>query len=331
MVDALPALVDAFGRTHTYLRVSVTDRCNLRCAYCMPREGVAHKPREAILRFEEIRRLVRLLARMGIRKVRLTGGEPLVRRDVELLVRMLADVEGIETVGLTTNGVLLARHTNALKRAGLTSVNVSLDTLRPERFARIALRPYFHEVLHGIDAALAAGFAPVKLNVVVLGGTNDDELLDFVELARDRPLEVRFIEYMPFRGNGWGRAALVPWAAMRSAIETAHALVPLETDGSRVCRTFRIEGFAGTVGFIASMTDHFCGGCNRLRLTADGTLKTCLFSPGELDLRGALRRGAGDEQLERLIRAAVAAKPAQHVPASMLAAAAGRSMVEIGG
>ena len=326
-------LIDSFGRKHNYLRISVTDRCNLRCVYCMPPEGIEHREREQILSFDEISRLVRLFAGMGIRKVRLTGGEPLLRRNIGCLIADLANVPGIETVGLTTNGVLLEEHVSSLKRTGLDLLNVSLDTLRPERFENITLRKSYDRVRNGLDKALEEGFKPLKLNVVVVKGVNDDELLDFVEFVRDKPVKVRFIEYMPFRANCWRMDRFISFADMRSLIEKEYDLLPIadETDDSRVAREFRIDGFQGTVGFITSLSDHFCHHCNRLRLTADGCLKLCLYHRAELDLRGALRSGSSDEALAEKIHCALADKPLKHSALNPEAAGENRTMIEIGG
>lgn len=325
-------LVDAFGRAHAYLRISVTDHCNLRCTYCMPPGGIRKARREQILRFHEIERLARLFVRLGVKKIRLTGGEPLVRKDIEGLVEDLARIPGLQTLAMTTNGVLLEKYAPLLRAAGLSRLNVSLDTLRPERFARVALRGFYARVRRGMDAALAAGFAPLKLNVVVIGGVNDDELLDFVEIARDRPIHVRFIEYMPFRGNRWDRRRFVSCRDMRRAIEVRYALRPVEGgEDSAVARAFRAPGFRGGIGFIAAMTDPFCSRCNRLRLTADGSLKTCLFHPPTLQLRDALRAGGSDDELAARIRSAVSGKPRRRPAPEGLAGHIGASMVEIGG
>ena len=331
-------LLDSFGRRHTYLRVSITDRCNLRCVYCMPAEGIQHKDRAEILRFHEVARLARIFAGMGVRKIRLTGGEPLVRRNVEALVGDLARIEAVETLGLTTNGLLLAPLAPALRAGGLSRLNVSLDTLRAERFERITRRRGLPEVLSGIEAALGAGFPRLKLNIVVMGGVNDDELLDFVELARARPIDVRFIEYMPLGGNQWRRARLVPFGEMKRAIERRHALEPLDREENPsgggewgVAREFRIAGFRGTVGFIPCVTEPFCGRCNRLRLTANGCLKTCLFEQPEGGLRDAMRAGCSDEELEARVRAAVLGKPREREAFEAHPARQMCSMVEIGG
>lgn len=324
-------LLDPFGRRHTYLRISITERCNLRCAYCMPAHGIELKPHEQILSFEEIERVTRVLARHGVNKVRLTGGEPLVRRDVHLLVARLAQLPGIETVALTTNGVLLAPIAQQLREAGLDQLNVSLDTLRPERFERIALRAHFNRVIEGIDAALHAGFRPLKLNCVVMGGVNDDEVLDFVEFARERELDLRFIEFMPFSGNAWQAADVVPWRVLRERIEVRHHLLPLPYHPSQVARSFQIAGEATRVSFISSMTEDFCSGCNRVRLLCDGGLKSCLFSPPEENLRGALRDGSPDEAIVAIVRRCLMRKPERHAPAEELATAGNNPMIEIGG
>jgi len=326
-------LTDRFGRTHTYLRISVTDRCNLRCVYCLPAGGILAKPKEEILTFQEIERVAQVFARLGIDKIRLTGGEPLVRKNLPELVHRLTSIEGIRTVGMTTNGVLLKPHIKELKRAGLRSVNVSLDTLRPERFERIALRSHYGDIRAGIDAALEEGFMPLKVNMVVMGGVNDDELPDFVEMAKERPINVRFIEFMPFRANQWNAGTFVPYATMRERVAQRFELIPV-AGGIRegmVAKDFRIDGFVGSVGFITSMSDHFCESCNRLRLTANGSIKSCLFYSAEVNLRCAVRGGASDEVLEDMIRSAVILKPRQHPDMDDLVALENRSMIEIGG
>lgn len=326
-------LTDSFGRAHTYLRVSVTDRCNLRCRYCQP-EGFVWKDRAEILSYDEIHRLVRLFAAMGVRKVRLTGGEPTIRREVEHLVSLLAGTPGIETVGLTTNGVLLREKAAPLRAAGLTTsaLNVSLDTLRPERFVEITGEDRLGDVLAGLEAALAAGFAPVKVNVVVMGGVNDDELCDFVELARARPIHVRFIEHMPFRGNGWHATGFVPQQAMMREIQRRYRLEPIaDADPAAAAVEFGSPALRGRVGFISPLSAHFCGRCTRLRLTADGALRSCLFAREEISLRDLLRQRATDEALAQAVRATVEKKAWCHPPEAELAAAAGRSMIQIGG
>ncbi len=326
-------LIDSYGRTHTYLRISVTDRCNLRCTYCMPPEGIEHTSRERILRFDEIVRLARILAQIGVTKVRLTGGEPLVRRDIGRLIGDLSGIERIHTIGLTTNGVLLAKCAKELRAVGLSRLNVSLDTLRPERFARITLRDNYHLVRAGIDTALAVGFVPLKLNVVVIGGVNDDEITDFVEIAHRRPINVRFIEYMPFAVDSHHHDRFVSSTAIRRAIEKQYTLTPVLAgeNGDAVAREFSIPGFAGTIGFISPMTNHFCNGCNRLRLTAEGSIKSCLFYPAETNLRDAMRAGATDTELAGLIRRVVNKKSAGHPPVEMLPHLDQQTMIRIGG
>lgn len=325
-------LTDTFGRRHTYLRIALTERCNLRCRYCMPAEGVALRPRDEILTFEEIERLARLFVRAGVRKIRLTGGEPLVRTGIEALAETLGAIPGLETLALTTNGLLLPKKLPRLRAAGVNLLNISLDTLRPDRFEHITRRPGLDLVWRAIDLALELGYDPVKVNCVVMRGFNDDELADFVALTEDRPLEVRFIEYMPFDGNGWGMDRLVPYRDMQARIaERFPDLEPLRDGPTATARTYRVPGFRGRVGFIASMTEPFCGGCNRLRLTADGSLKVCLFGPAEVSLRDALRGGATDDDLGKIIRAAVQRKKAAHAGMQVLAKTRNRPMILIGG
>lgn len=325
-------LYDSFGRRHSYLRIAITDRCNLRCVYCMPREGIAWRPREEILTLEEIARTARLFVNLGIHKIRLTGGEPTIRHNLEWLIGELAAIPGLETLGMTTNGALLAEKARAYRELGLTNVNISLDTLRKERFEQMTLRDKFDDVLQGIDAALKMGFTPLKLNVVVMAGVNDDELLDFIDFAREKPVQVRFIEYMPFLENGWQQAGVVPYERMMEIIGTRHQLLPLvPADASTVAKEYAVPGHQGTISFITPMSADFCQQCNRLRLTADGAVKSCLLHPAEVSLRDALRDGSSDEAIARTIRAAVAGKPSGHAPATELAEQGNRSMVNIGG
>lgn len=332
MPEPLNNLVDAYGRVHTYLRIAITDRCNMRCVYCMPEEGLPWRPREEILSLEELARVARACASVGVRKVRLTGGEPTLRRGIEQLVSWLAETPGIDTVALTTNGVLLGEMAQPLRDAGLTHLNVSLDTLQPERFARIGRREFFPKVLAGIDAALAAGFPSLKLNVVVLAGMNDDELLDFVEFARERPVNIRFIEEMPMPGNAWESWGRFPAQEMKDRIEQRYTLVPdAGADPKTVAADYRIDGIRGKISFITPLSDAFCARCSRLRLTADGSIKSCLFHPAEVNLRDALRTGATDEELITRIRAAIALKPEAHPATEELATANHRFMSDIGG
>jgi cyclic pyranopterin phosphate synthase len=325
-------LTDTFGRVHTYLRISLTERCNLRCQYCMPAEGVTLKPQPEILTFEEIERLAYLFVGAGVDKIRLTGGEPLVRKDVEEVVRRIGRIPGLRTLAMTTNGLLLAKKLPDLHAAGLNLLNISLDTLRPDRFAHITRREGFDLVLQAIESALTFGYRPVKVNCVVMRGFNDDELADFVDLTRDRPIEVRFIEYMPFAGNGWQDDRFMPYTEMSERIVARHPALERVADGpNETSKTYHVPGYAGSVGFITSMSENFCGGCNRLRITADGNLKVCLFGNAEVSLRDAMRAGATDDDLRVLIAAAVQRKKAAHAGMYAIAEAENRPMILIGG
>lgn len=325
------SLTDAFGRIHTYLRIAVTDRCNLRCGYCMPEEGVPWRPHADILTYEEIVRVARVCAAQGVRKIRLTGGEPTVRLGIETLVAQLAAVPGIETLALTTNGVRLVELAGRLREAGISRLNISLDTLRPDRFAQITRRDEFPRVMTGIDAALAAGFPVVKLNVVLMAGVNDDELFDFVEFARARPINVRFIEQMPFPRNNWSTGSSVTAAAIKARLAERYALTAMPALDGQVATDFRLDGICGTISFITPLSEPFCDSCARLRLTADGSIKSCLFHPAEVNLRAALRDGSLDEQITALLLEALGRKPAGHPPAEEMARAAHRAMNDIGG
>jgi cyclic pyranopterin phosphate synthase len=308
----MTGLSDSFQRPINYLRISVTDRCNLRCVYCMPEEGVALMPHSDILTYEEIHTVAKVAAGMGINKIRLTGGEPLVRLGLADLVKMLAGIEGIDDLSLTTNGIMLAQHAAELKKAGLRRVNVSLDTLKPERFARITRCGELEDTLKGIAAAKAAGLEPVKINMVVMAGVNDDELIDFARKTVEDGWHVRFIEHMPVNGDT-SFSNLFSVKEMRKRIETLGELEPWQVDvGNGPAKYYRLPGAKGTIGFITPVTEHFCYNCNRLRLTADGKLRPCLLSEEEIDLRGALRSGAPADELKRLIEKAIASKPERH-------------------
>lgn len=324
-------LTDSFGRRHTYLRISLTDRCNFRCQYCMPAEGVVWRPRQEILTFEEIERLVNVFARLGVEKVRLTGGEPTLRKGLPGLIQRIRSIEGIEKVLLTTNGTLLDSTAATLRKSGLSGINISLDTLRRDRFLEITRRDALDEVLSGIDAAVAAEIPSIKLNVVALAGFNEDEILDFVEFVRNRPVQVRFIEFMPFLGNGWKVDRVIGYAEMKAQIERHVNLIPVAGLASDVAKDFRIEGYVGSVGFVTSMTESFCGGCNRIRLTADGKFKTCLFLPGQSSLRDMMRGGANDDSLADAIRADLLTKWAGHPPMTQWRQYDNLTMMEIGG
>ena len=330
------ALTDGFGRPHTTLRLGLTERCNLRCVYCMPAEGIPLTPTRAMLTTDEIERLARVLVGTGVDKVRLTGGEPLVRKDAVEVTERLGRL-GLRSLALTTNGLLLEDRLPALRAAGLTDLTVSLDTLRADRFQEITRRPGLDIVLGALDAALSLGYAidearSLKVNVVAMKGVNEDEAADFAAWAARAPVEVRFIEVMPFDGNGWDRTELVPWTTTRAAIEAVHGpLTPRDDAPSSTARTFTRPGWRGRIGFVASMTAPFCAGCTRLRITADGSLKVCLFGAREVSLRDALRSGATDAEVVALVDATLAGKAAAHAGMDVLAATDNRPMITIGG
>lgn len=330
-------LADRFGRVHDDLRISVTDRCNLRCAYCMPEEPVWF-PRERLLTFEEIDRLARILVRAGIRKLRITGGEPLVRRDLPVLIRMLASIPGVEDLSLTTNGVLLARHAPDLAAAGLRRINVSLDTLDPVRFQRLTGRALLGDVLAGLEAAAAAGLRPIKINTVLLRDLNEDEAETLVAAGRERGWEIRFIEFMPLEnGRQWDLSRVVSGASVRRRIERRWPLYPEpdpDADPRAPAARYLFRDRGGAVGFIDSVTQPFCGTCSRLRLTADGMLRVCLYDDRETDLRGPMRASATDSEILLLAGEAVARKGrggALDLLESKSARPLARTMHQIGG
>ncbi|MDD4858819.1 MAG: GTP 3',8-cyclase MoaA [Dehalococcoidales bacterium] len=309
----MTGLYDSFQRPVNYLRISVTDRCNLRCVYCMPEDGVPLLRHSDILSYEEIYDIARAAAGLGINKVRLTGGEPLVRASLSRLVKMLASISTIDEISLTTNGTLLAESVAELKAAGLKRVNISLDTLQPERFQSITRRGTLADTLKGITAAQDAGLNPVKLNMVVMAGVNDDELNNFAAKTVTDGWHVRFIEVMPFAGKPPAESGFFPVSAMKQRIESLGKLEPvLHTAGNGPAKYYRLPDATGTIGFITPVSEHFCYQCNRLRLTADGKLRPCLMSDREIDLKDALRRNVPAEDLQDLIRQAVAAKPRAH-------------------
>jgi len=326
----LAPLVDPFQRPITYLRISVTDRCNLRCVYCMPEEGIQFVPRREILTLEEIARVVRVAAGMGLRRVRLTGGEPLVRIGITELVRWIAETPGIEDISLTTNGMILAAYAEELAKAGLKRVNVSLDTLRPDRFRKITRRGDLAAVYEGIAAARAAGLSPIKINVVVMRDVNDDEAADIARTTLEEDWEVRFIELMPFMDeqetcirdtslvlgpDGPPFARFVPTDEVRRQIEAA--LGPLEPaatkTGAGPAQYYRLPGARGLIGLISPLSEQqFCTGCNRMRLTAEGQIRPCLLTDHEVDLKETLRSGGSDDDLRARILEALVTKPDAH-------------------
>lgn len=325
----MTGLSDFFNRPINYLRISVTDRCNLRCVYCMPLEGVAPLPHGEILSYEEICLVARAASELGISKVRLTGGEPLVRAHLSSLIGMLAEVEGIDDLSLTTNGVLLSRYARELKAAGLKRVNISLDSLQPDRFKQITRIGKLEDTLLGIEAVRAAGLQPIKINMVVMGGVNDDEIADFAHLTRENGWHVRFIEFMPIGGQEQ-EGKFVPISEIIERIESLGVLEPHSLDGNGPARYFHLPHAKGTIGFISPVSEHFCFKCNRLRLTAEGKLRSCLLSDEEIDLREPLRYGASADELKRLIEQATEAKPEGHKLDSGTTARS-RSMCQIGG
>jgi cyclic pyranopterin phosphate synthase len=303
-------LVDTYGRIGDDLRVSVTDRCNFRCTFCMPAEGLPWLPKTEILTFEEITRLVRLFLSLGVRSLKVTGGEPTARAELPKLVRMLRDLDPDVDISMTTNGLLLDRLARPLAEAGLDRVTVSLHSLLPHRFEEMTRRDALDKVTEGLRAAEEAGLTPIKLNCVVIAGTNEGEVVDFARFVRDNGHEVRFIEYMPLDAEQrWERAKVVPSAQILEAIDRVFPLIPEDGEGVEPASTYRFaDGAPGAVGVIASVTEPFCETCNRLRLTAEGQLRACLFAMYETDLRGPLREGATDQELEALIRRNVWAK-----------------------
>jgi len=321
--------LDSFGRSINYLRISVTDRCNLRCIYCMPPEGVPQISHSEILSYEEIRTVVQAATELGICKIRLTGGEPLVRVELPKLVRMLSQIEGIEELSLTTNGTFLKKYALELMQSGLSRVNVSLDTLKPDKFRYITRLGELKTVLEGIEAAKEAGFEPVKINTVVMRSINDDEVLDFARMTYEDGWHVRFIELMPFKGV----AEFVPSIELQQHISLLGKFEPCASiTGNGPAVYYRLAGARGTIGFINPLTEHsFCSRCNRMRLTPDGKLRPCLLGEDEIDLKTPLRNNASIEELKSLILKAVASKPEHHNLEGGNVRLVNRKMSQIGG
>jgi cyclic pyranopterin phosphate synthase len=309
MNDTNGPLVDGAGRPIEYLRVSVTDRCDMKCAYCMPVGGADHADRCDMLKFSEFLTLIELFAGMGVKKVRVTGGEPLVRKGVLGFMRALGRVPGIAQIALTTNGVRLPTVADELKAAGVVTVNVSLDSLRPDRFARITGLPQLDRTLAGIDAALAAGIGSVKINVVAMRGVNDDEIADFARLSLTKPVQVRFIEFMPATPSLWSDERFMNIDEVKERVATVGPLIPATPrQWGGPAKVYTLPGAAGQVGFIAAVSRHFCGDCNRLRLTSTGKLMTCLFGHEDIDLAGLLRSGATGDMMAAAIREVITKK-----------------------
>jgi cyclic pyranopterin phosphate synthase len=329
----LEPLRDGHGRLIGDLRVSVTDRCNFRCQYCMPAEGLPWLDRDEVLRFEEIARLVSLMAAMGVGDLRLTGGEPLVRREFPKLVGMLKPIDGLHEISVTTNGFLLERDAEALVRAGVDRFNVSVDSLQRDHFFELTRRDALPQVLRGLEALARFPEAhPIKINAVAIRGFTEDEVLPFAEFARRTPYEVRFIEFMPLDADhAWTDDQVLTGAEIRAAIDAVYPLEPLPREPSATARVYGFADGHGRIGFINPVSEPFCDDCNRIRLTAEGRLRTCLFSLNETDLRGPMRAGADDRELERIIRDAVWRKELKHHVGEPGFIQPARSMSAIGG
>jgi cyclic pyranopterin phosphate synthase len=326
-------LLDGHGREIGDVRISVTDRCGFRCRYCMPAEGMVWLPREELLTFEEIERVVRVLAEMGVHDVRLTGGEPLVRRELPSLVAMLAAIPEVSEIALTTNGYLLERDAGALVAAGVNRFNVSVDSLQRERFAQMTRRDALDRVLRGLQTLSAYPEAhPIKVNAVAMRGFTEHEVIPFAQFAREHPYEVRFIEFMPLDADhAWSPDDVLSGEEVRAAIHAVFPLEPEPREPSSTARSYRFADGRGRIGFINPVSEPFCGDCNRIRVTADGQLRTCLFSLRETDLRGALRSGASDDELEQVVRDAVWRKELKHHVGDPGFVQPARSMSAIGG
>lgn len=326
-------LIDNFNRRIDYLRISVTDRCNLRCKYCMPACGIANKLHSDLLSFEEIAKIVRIGVSLGVDKVRLTGGEPLVRKDIVELVKILANIEGLKDISMTTNGTLLKDRVWQLKKAGLRRLNISLDTLQEEKYKDITRGGELKEVKEAIKLSLEAGFHPLKINMLLLAGINDDEIIDFLRLTIDLPIHVRFLEFMPTKHNKfWGRGE--NFVSYRDVMHISHRLGPVESidvRGNGPAKNFRIKNAQGTFGFIAPLSERFCSNCNRLRLTSDGFLKGCLHSELKINLKDPIRRGMDKEGLIQLIKLAASTKPKGHALSENPISSSEYLMCQIGG
>jgi cyclic pyranopterin phosphate synthase len=310
-------MLDKFSREINYLRVSITDRCNLHCVYCRPKEGISLQGHEDILRYEEIIRIVSVAVKMGLVKVRVTGGEPLVRRGFIEFIAALKKINGLKDISLTTNGILLEEFAGKIFDAGISRINISLDSLNKDKYSQITRGGNLDDVMRGIARAEEAGFSPIKINTVAIRGFNDDEALDFARLAMDKPFQVRFIELMPFgrQTNPDYGEEYMPAAQLIEKISRRYQLEPVKnkrTKSDGPAKIFKIKGGRGELGFINPVSDHFCSTCNRLRLTSDGKLRVCLLKEAEVDLKKALRENCGDAELEKLIRDAVLLKPKEH-------------------
>ena len=306
-------LIDPYNRHLNYLRISITDRCNLKCIYCVPRDLIPRLSHDEILTYEEILRLVRVGVKLGISKIRITGGEPLVRKGVYDFLSELSRIDGLADLSLTTNGVALKDNLEKIKSAGIKRINISLDTLKQEKFARITGMNLFDQVWQGIEGALEMAFHPIKINIVALNGVNDDELIDMAQLSFDHPFHIRFIEYMPIGESQMGNGPLLLAPEIKKRISVLGNLIPVRnTTSDGPAQRYRFDGALGEIGFIHALSHHFCDRCNRLRLTARGQLRPCLLSDHHEDIRGPLRSGCSDDQLAEIFFKAVSHKPSDH-------------------
>ncbi len=327
-------LVDSYNRTVDYLRISLTDRCNLRCVYCMPPEGLENQGYGSILSYEEILRIARIAVNHGVEKIRLTGGEPLVRKGVIDFIKKLNKLNGVKDLSLTTNGVFLKQYARDLADAGLKRINVSLDSLDSSKFEKITGKDYLYRVLDGLKEAEKAGLQPIKINAVIIKGFNDDEIIDFALLTKKKNYHIRFIEYMPFEAREtWNEGKFLAVSDIISTINSFQEISPLDPPSVRTgpARRYKFEDGVGELGFISPVSDHFCSSCNRLRLTADGKLRTCLFSDVELDLKEILRNGCNDDDLRKTLFEAIKTKPEKHLINENIFKKCTRSMSLIGG
>jgi len=323
-------LIDTYARTINYVRISVTDRCNLRCKYCVD-GSFGFIPHDEILSYEEILHFVKIVARLGVKKVRLTGGEPLARKGISYLLKEINNIEGIEDVSLTTNGVFLADKIDELKEAGLRRINISLDTMKKEKFAYITGVDAFDDVIKGIEKAIYAGLDPIKVNTVIIKGFNDDEILSFVKAAKKYNHHVRFIEFMPFGDSSlWNSTEIITSQRIEDVIRTAFELKPSNYEGKGPARMFDIAGGSGKVGFISPMSTHICSECNRIRLTSGGMIRPCLFSDIEYDVKALLRGGKGDEEIKEFVKEVVRVKPEKKLEMGQIRKCQ-RSLRSIGG
>ncbi|MDX9715436.1 MAG: GTP 3',8-cyclase MoaA [Dissulfurispiraceae bacterium] len=309
----MSGLTDRYKRTIDYLRISITDRCNLRCIYCMPSKGIKPIEHKDILSYEEIIRLVRVASKIGVKKIRLTGGEPLTRKDLSMLISTINSIEGIEDISLTTNGIMLRQQAAELAKAGLKRINISIDSMKPERYAEITRGGRLDAVWEGIKEVEAVGIHPIKINIVPIRGFNEDEIKDFAKLSINLPYHIRFIEFMPIGAKEiWTEAKYISTDEIKAIVSEIGPIYSVKARKSGPARYFKFDNARGVIGFISAVTHHFCDSCNRLRLTSDGKLRPCLFSETEIDLKSAIRNGASDEELERLFRLGVEIKPERH-------------------